>query len=585
MPLRLRWKITLPQITLFLLTLSGLLLYLGNFVRDVYRDALQDRLRAECQLLAEDTLPLLQAPSDAAAIRAFLAPRAAALQARLTLIDAGGNVLGDTEADPATMDNHLSRPEIIQAHAQGFGSSTRLSNTVKIESLYTAVAIREGATELGYFRIAIPLSQIDTVTGRLQTALLIATLIAGALTLVASLWTAHRVAKPLEELTEAARQVAAGNLEISFLPGSRDEVGQLTEAFSAMTEQLRAQFDSLGAERGKLDAVLSQMTDGVMIVDEHGAVTLINPSAEQFFEFPFAPAAGHSAAEVMRHHRLMEMLEQCRQEGRILSTTVELGIQKSFLHAVAIPLRESLAGSILLLFQDLTRLRRLETVRRDFISNLSHELRTPLASLRALSETLQDGALEDPAAAHRFLDLILSEVDTLQQMSGELLELSQIESGKTPLHIQPVEPAALLRDAGDRMGLLAERNGLSITIQTEAHLPLVSVDSPRIGQVLANMIHNAVKFTPPGGSITLSAVPSGEEVRFGVSDTGAGIPADDLSRIFERFYKSDRSHSSGGTGLGLAIARHLIEAHGGRIWVESALGKGSTFYFTLPISK
>jgi two-component system, OmpR family, phosphate regulon sensor histidine kinase PhoR len=580
--MRLRWKIALPQILLFLLILAGLLLFLSGFVRGVYLDALQNRLRAECQLLAGDTIPLLQHPGDSSAIQSFLSSRAAALQARLTLIDATGKVLGDTEADPAAMDNHLSRPEIIQAQAQGMGSSTRLSNTTRLETLYTAESVRDGPTELGYFRIAVPLSQIDAVTGRLQAALLVATLLAGGLTLIASLWTAHRVAAPLEDLTNAARQVAEGHLEMSLIPASRDEVGQLTAAFTAMTERLRVQFETLNAERGKLDAVLSQMTDGVMIVDENGAVALLNPSAERLFDFPAAPPAGHSAAEVMRHYRLMELLEECRRQGKILSTTIEIGLQKTYLHAVALPLRDALAGSTLMLFQDLTRLRRLETVRRDFISNLSHDLRTPLASLQALTETLREGALEDTTAARRFLALMQTEVDTLQQMASELLELSQIESGKVPLHSEPMAPSVLLQNASDRMRLLAERNGLTLAVEAGTGLPMVRVDGSRINQVMANLIHNAVKFTPPGGSITLRAEPDEAGVRFAVSDTGAGIPAPDLPRIFERFYKVDPSRSESGTGLGLAIARHLVEAHGGRIWAESALGKGSTFFFTLP---
>jgi two-component system phosphate regulon sensor histidine kinase PhoR len=243
--------------------------------------------------------------------------------------------------------------------------------------------------------------------------------------------------------------------------------------------------------------------------------------------------------------------------------------------------------------QNLTRIRQLETIRRDFISNLSHELRTPLASLKALTETLQDGALTDPEAAPRFLGRIVTEVDALTQMAQELLDLSRIESGQVELERKPTAPEKLLNSAAERMRLQAERAGLSLNVECNPNLPKVHADAPRIEQVLVNLIHNAVKFTPPGGDVALAAdilpapIPHeiGEAgkgaVRFAVRDSGVGIPADDLPRIFERFYRVDKARAGGGTGLGLSISKHLVESHGGRIWVESVEGEGSTFYFTL----
>jgi two-component system phosphate regulon sensor histidine kinase PhoR len=232
--------------------------------------------------------------------------------------------------------------------------------------------------------------------------------------------------------------------------------------------------------------------------------------------------------------------------------------------------------------QDLTRLRRLETVRRDFISNVSHELRTPLASLKALTETLRDGALDDPQAAPRFLNRIETEVDALTQMAQELLELSRIESGQVILNPATVPVERLLHTSVERMHLQAERAVLNLAINIPENLPLVKADEGRLEQVLVNLIHNAIKFSPPGGTISLGAAAEGRLVRFFVQDSGVGIPEDDLERIFERFYKTDRARSSGGTGLGLSIARHIVEAHGGRIWAESREGQGSTFYFTIP---
>jgi two-component system, OmpR family, phosphate regulon sensor histidine kinase PhoR len=263
------------------------------------------------------------------------------------------------------------------------------------------------------------------------------------------------------------------------------------------------------------------------------------------------------------------------------SESVEIPARRQFLQIIVMPDRHAPGGSLLLI-QDLTRLRRLETVRRDFISNISHELRTPLASLRALAETLQAGALDDPPAARRFLDRMQTEVDALTQMVHELLELSRIESGRLTLDFKPVGASELLSSASERMHMQAERAGLTLRVETADSLPKIRADTARLEQVLVNLIHNSVKFTKPGGEIVLLAKAINGAVRFAVKDTGVGIPLDDLPRIFERFYKSDRSRAGGGTGLGLSIARHIVESHGGLIWVDSIEGQGSTFFFTIP---
>jgi two-component system phosphate regulon sensor histidine kinase PhoR len=579
-----RWKIAFPQLGLFLLLLLGLLLFLSGFLRNAYIDTLKTRLRAECDLLAEETRSLQQQGASSAELEAFAQSAAGDLGLRFTIIDPDGVVLGDSEADPAQMENHLTRPEVQQALAQGSGSNIRRSATIGIRTLYVAVPIHETARPSGIVRLAVPLSTVDSAVLRLQTTLLLALGIAAALSLVLSFLAAQRATQPLEELTDAARQVASGRLQTTLLPTSLDEIGQLTNAFNIMTGRLRSQFESLQVERGKLAAILSQMTDGVSILDPQGNVTLLNPAAERIFGIRQEQAIGRSVAEVFRQIQLIELWRKCHNSGKSQSVAVEAGAEEVFLQAVATPLGGTLEGSILLLFQDLTRLRRLEAVRRDFIANISHELRTPLASIQSLAETLHGGAMDDSAAAGRFLDLMQTEIDTMDQTVRELLELSQIESGEAPLTLHPSDPALLCTDALRRIQMLAQRNGLTLENRCPEGLPQVMADSARIEQVMMNLLHNAVKFTPSGGKITVSAEARATEVQFSVSDTGVGIPAEILPRIFERFYKADRSRASGGTGLGLSIARHIIEAHGGRIRAESAEGQGSTFFFTLPIA-
>ena len=338
------------------------------------------------------------------------------------------------------------------------------------------------------------------------------------------------------------------------------------------------QLSTLNAEHARLAAVLDQMTDGVLIVNSQGRIQFANPASEKLFQT--TDPINRSIVEVVRHHQLVEAWRRCQQTNELQSESIEVPARRQFLQLVVVPDRH--AGGSLLLVQDLTRVRRLETVRRDFISNISHELRTPLASLKALTETLQNGALSDPEAGPRFLSRIVTEVDALTQMTQELLDLSRIESGQVGLNLASISPRKLLMSACDRMKLQAERAGLTLCVECSDDLPNIHADQARLEQVLVNLIHNAVKFTRPSGEVILLAESANGAVRFGVKDTGIGIPSDDVSRIFERFYRVDRSRSGSGTGLGLSIARHIIEAHGGKIWVDSIEGQGSTFFFTIP---
>ncbi len=284
----------------------------------------------------------------------------------------------------------------------------------------------------------------------------------------------------------------------------------------------------------------------------------------------------------MRDHELNEVLQHCLSTGKQQTGAVEIKPKKQLLSIIATPLSGD--SGCLVHIRDLTELRRLEMVRQDFISNISHELRTPIASVKALAETLNEGAIEDPSVAKDFLSRINVEVDKLAQMVQELGELSRIESGEAPLQKRHINIADAIEHAVDRLKAQSDRAGLNLDIDIPPTLPKVMADEARVEQVLVNLIHNAIKFTPSGGRISISAKARDNDILVSVADTGVGIPADDLPRIFERFYKADKSRSGGGTGLGLAIAKHIVEAHGGRIWAESVEGKGSTFNFTLPLA-
>jgi two-component system phosphate regulon sensor histidine kinase PhoR len=356
------------------------------------------------------------------------------------------------------------------------------------------------------------------------------------------------------------------------------KIESLSRAVNSLRTTFTRQITGFRAENDRLATVLAQLTDGVIIVDENGFIQFANPASQRMFDV--SDALGHSVTEVVRNHQLVEAWRRCQKTNLLQSESVEIPSSHHFLQLIAIPDTHS-SGSLILV-QDLTRVRRLETVRRDFVSNISHELRTPLASLKALTETLQNGALSDPTAGPRFLGRINAEVDALTQMAQELLDLSRIESGQVELNLAPLHPKKLLISAADRMRMQTERGGLSLSIKCEEGLPNIRADQFRLEQVLVNIIHNAIKFTKPGGEILLGAESIVGGVRFKVRDTGVGIPPESLSRIFERFYRVDRSRTGAGTGLGLSISKHIIEAHGGKIWAESDERHGSVFYFTLP---
>ena len=578
-----RWRITLPYVILILLTMLVLGFYLSKFVEQTYLENTETKLTTEARLVGDVISPVIQSektPNLDEAARHW----AELLEARVTIIAPDGTVLGESHEDRAQMDNHLNRPEVASALKNGQGSSTRFSHTVGYQMMYTAILIQENGTPLGVARVALPLQQVEAYLAHLRIVLLTATVIASLLAVVLAALIAGQISKPVRELTQEIQNMTSGGGTASLKPRSKNEVAQLTKAFNTMSTELRTQIEALETERGKLAAVLQEMTDGVLIVDSEEHIQLINPAAQRMFGVEQKHAIGNSLVEALRHHQPYELWQRSRLTGTVQSASFEVSSTKIYLQGAAASLEKSLPGSTLMLFQDMTRQRQIETMRRDFISNVSHELRTPLAALKALTETLQTGALEDPPAAHRFLEQMETEVDALSLMVTELLELSRIESGRVPLERKPTNPSEILNPAYERLNLQAERSKLSVTVDCPADLPPVMADAARVQQVVVNLLHNAIKFTPQGGQIVLQAHAHNGSILFSVQDSGIGISAEDLPRTFERFYKVDRARATSGTGLGLAIARHLVEAHGGKIWAESTPGKGSTFFFTIPLA-
>ncbi len=402
-----------------------------------------------------------------------------------------------------------------------------------------------------------------------------------------TIWFTSRQTRALRDLENMALRITRGEYNARILAHSQSEEARLTQAINDMADRLRNDLRLLAEQSRQLSIVFENMADGVLITDELGRVIRLNPAAARMLNTNTDKALGRSFAEVVRHHQLIDLWQTCRSEATEAVAAVEIN-RNLFLQAFVTPFEEDGTRGYLVILQDLTQVRFLQTVRRDFISNISHELRTPLAAVHAIIETLQDGALAEPEFAQHFLQRAEVELATMTQMVEELLELSRIESGEVPLRLSPTAVSDLITAPLQRLTPLAVREGVHLQLDLPADLPLVLADAERMQRVITNLVHNAIKFTPVGGDIELSAYQErlpAPEVVIQVRDTGAGVAKEEQERIFERFYKSDRARTrqQGGTGLGLAIAKHLVEAHGGRIWIVSKEGKGTTLFFTIPI--
>ena len=582
-----RWRITVPFVLLITAIMTGLAFFLTDAVRENTIANLEPHMERVAALVVDAARPSLLEGMDVSVIDSLARKYARLTGLRVTIIAVDGSVLAESEDEFTRMDNHRGRPEVSQAINTGEGTAVRTSRTTGILTFYKALLVKDESRMLGIVRVAMPLEQIDPQITRMKELIAVAMLLTIVITVLLAALIASRTTHPLRELTQSVEEMTTRSergerFNTTLTPLTSDEVGKLTNAFNVLSSQLDNKIDALETERDKLAAVLREMSDGVIIVDDQGQVQLINPAVEALLGVQKEKPYGHTLVEVFRYYQLVEVWEGTHKSGKPCTATLETSDKKHYLQVVAAPLGAALPGSSLLLIQNLTHQRQIETMRRDFISNVSHELRTPLAALKALAETLLEGALKDPPAARRFLQSMEAEVDALSLMVTELLELSRIESGRVPLHFKPTRARDILDPAVERLALQAERAGLTITLECSDDLPLINADIDRLEQVVVNLLHNAIKFTAAGGNVHVCAVQEGQMLKFSVQDTGIGIPPEDVPRIFERFFKGDRARAGSGTGLGLSIARHIVEAHSGRIWVESIEGEGSTFNFTIP---
>jgi len=389
----------------------------------------------------------------------------------------------------------------------------------------------------------------------------------------------------IRRLKEFTERSAAGDFTPLERDHRHDELAELAETLGRAVAGLGQTIRTLTDERNRSSAILGSMIEGVAVVTGDERILYCNRAFEQILELPEGSSQGRTLVEALRQADLVALVRQVILGVEEVTGEVEVGtVRRRNFSVTAAPVRSAGANGAVLVLHDITELRRLERVRRDFVANVSHEFKTPLTAIQGFAETLLSGALDDNKNRNRFVEIIREHARRLARLTDDLLKLSRIEAGRLELEIRPVRVEALVNGCIETARLKAEARGLQIHVELQENTPAVRGDGAQLGEVLLNLLDNALQYTPSGGQIEVKARSSGQDVIFTVTDTGIGIPESDLGRIFERFYRVDaaRSREAGGTGLGLAIARHIVDAHGGRIWVESAVGQGSRFHFSIP---
>ncbi len=593
-----RWKLTALFMLLIGLSVLAAGLLTGNSYTKNHQSALKEHMIRELRVLdATSPWPTDIAPAERGEYLQRQALKFKEIAGmRVTYILPDGTVLGDSDHLPSTMDNHLSRREVQEALAEGTGSSIRYSDTLHMKMLYVAIktSAKDGTDSAGMIRLSMSLSDVENGLNRMWLALVFGLFLLFALAAVVSYRIALSVTKPLERMTSAAKRMANMDYAMRVPEGGKDEIGELARALNAMAGSLQGQMEEIRHNGARLQSVLDNMTSGVVMIGRDGRITLYNRQAEQLLGSTARERVGRSYTEIRNHYELLGFI----RDGLTNSVVVhqELTVyypEERMLEIGLVPMTmsEDEEPGLLLVLQDITAIRRLESMRSEFVANVSHELKTPVAAVKGFAETLLAGAMDDRETAISFLTIIHEESDRLNRLIGDILELSKIESRRSPLQFSPIDLPHFLERMTELLSADAMKKSITLDVQSEPEL-FLEADEDRLGQIVMNLMQNGINYTPEGGRVKVRAetVPGeGEDavdlVRITVSDTGIGIPKKDIDRIFERFYRVDkaRSRSSGGTGLGLSIVKHLVELHGGTIRVESTVGVGSRFIMELPM--
>jgi two-component system phosphate regulon sensor histidine kinase PhoR len=583
------WKLTLTFLAILLSVLLAVDFLAERALRTSYENDGFQHLSALARLMRLHPLPLTsgapRTPEEIAALNTWVAANGNS-GARITVISTDGKVLADSQTEAASMESHADRPEVQEALRSGEGRSIRSSVSLRSQLMYYAVREDLPGNAHVILRLALPMEDFRGPLWNFRRSLwlwsLLIFLAAGAVAMLMSRSYAERI----ERLREFSRRVAEGDFRPLAPDGRGDSLEGLRASLNQTAQRLDRTIRTLTEERNLSAAILGSMVEGVAVVNGAERLVFANPGFASILGLDVPPVSGSSLLEVVRQTELIEAVRRVLAgEPRVEAEIATGTLRQHFFAATVASVRAGETSGAVIVLHDITELRKLERIRRDFVANVSHEFRTPLTAIQGFAETLIGGAMDDPQNRGRFLAIILEHSRRLARLTEDLLRLSQMDAERLELEIHPVNVAQLIESCYETSQRRATEKELTLTLNVPSQLPDVAADARRIQEVLQNLLDNAIQYTLPGGKVVLSAELSNDEVIFTVADTGIGIPQADQPRIFERFYRVDvaRSREAGGTGLGLSIAKHLVEAHGGRIWVKSEVGSGSQFHFSIPV--
>ncbi len=573
-----RWKITSSYLVLVLLVLAIVTAYVVVALERQYVETYKYVVTTQAKMIAL-MMHEYAGQRDVTELEGMAQVFKWRPDARIAILDASGRSTTGVVV--------LDLPEVALALGGHEGQAVRFDTTTGESRVFAATPILGiGDSLVGVVHVSVPRAWVWRQLRRMAPALGTALLLGMAAAWFVGSRLSRRITRPLEEFTQVAERVSAGDFAGRAPVDDTEELGRLGSTFNTMAGKLKEKIQEISEEQKKIEAIVSGMVDAVIATDRHGQLILLNRAAEELLRISRAQAQGRPAQDVLTDRRLVGMLEEATGRGRVTATELPAGSPDDrVIEAHCAPITGDggdIIGAVAVL-RDVTMLRYTERLRRELTANVSHELRTPLTSIKGFAETLLQGAMTDEATCRRFLTIIDGEADRLVKLVDDLLDLSRLESKGVTLELGLVDLSQLVAHTVDKLRPLAEESQLVLTHSGPSEV-LVTADSDRLAVVLTNLIDNALKYTGPGGRVDVQILPDDHEVTVTVTDTGRGIPPDDLSHVFERFYRADRSRTrgSGGTGLGLAIAKHIVEAHGGAIAVRSRLDEGTTFLFTLP---
>lgn len=583
-----RWKIMALWLVLIIsvLIISGLIL--NDRLKHHFITQLEEDLIKETKLirtLLQDRISSSQRQVEE--IDSLVTEYGDQIDARITIIDADGLVLGDSEENPTDMDNHLHRPEVQQALESEVGKSTRYSKTLQINMKYIALAVKSEDRITGIVRLALPLTQVENSLFDIFWRLISSGLAAIIISLILGLKLTKRITDPIDRMTQVAAGMAQGNLDQRLSFNFQDELGRLSRAFNNMADKLEAKINEISGEKNKIEAILRGMGDGVIAVNEDGKIILLNPAAEEFFQLKEKKTLSKYTMEVTRSHKLDNAIMASLQNDEDITEEIETiyPVERIIrVHVTPIKSDKTTERGAVAVLRDVTELRRLEQMRTEFVSNVSHELRTPLTSIKGYAETLLDEREFEPKVRQRFLQVIKDETDRLEQLIADLLNLSQLESASDSFDQELVNLNQVIENVLTTVMPKADNKEIDLKVDVPVDITGIKGSRGQLERLYINLVDNGIKYTPEGGQVKINVYEDEDRVWSEVIDTGMGIPEEDLPRIFERFYRVDktRSRKLGGTGLGLSIVKHILERHNGGIEVESKIEEGTKFIFWLP---